>query len=192
AIDDRPQVIEKCWKAEGVKVLAAEWHGEAQPTAQAPANAPVLILLVGPSCAGKSTYILANFDPHVFYVLSSDVLRQTITGDFKDQTRNDEVFARLHTITKELLWSGNNVVVDATNIRDADRKKFLELAPPNAHIEYHVFNRPMEQKYKDAGWRAELPFDLIAKHENTFNSNLKNILKGDNDPRVTVCDLRSK
>lgn len=47
-----------------------------------------------------------------------------------------------------------------------------------------------------ARWRAELkgvdgePFDLLAKHDQMFRSNLRNILAGDGLPNVSVLDLR--
>lgn len=192
AIDDRPQVIEKCWRAEGIKTLAADWHGDTETILKPPARVPHLHLMVGPSGAGKSTLIEDRSWNLSFTVLSSDEFRHGICGDFKDQSRNEEVFARLHETAKALLWSGHSVVIDATNIRDADRKKFLDLAPPNAVIHYHIINRSMEAKRRDGGWRNELGFDLLEKHEQTFRSNLKAILSGDGDPRVKVYDLREQ
>ena len=66
------------------------------------------------------------------------------------------------------------------------------LAPEGGRIRYIVIDRPMEEKRRDAGWRAELPIDLLAKHDQTFRSQLSDILAGDNLPNVTVIDLRSK
>ena len=71
------------------------------------------------------------------------------------------------------------MVFDATNIRNKDRISVVNCAPPTTQIEYHVINRTMEEKYRDGGWRNDLGFDLIAKHEQTFRSNLKDILSGD-------------
>ena len=48
----------------------------------------------------------------------------------------------------------------------------------------------MEEKRRDGGWRNSLPIDLLAKHEATFASQLKDILAGDNRPNVEVVDLR--
>lgn len=61
---------------------------------------------------------------------------------------------------------------------------------PNGPVRYMVINRPMEEKRRDAEWRAKLPFDLLEKHEQTFRSQLADILAGDNLPNVTVVDLR--
>jgi hypothetical protein len=48
----------------------------------------------------------------------------------------------------------------------------------------------MEEKVRDSGWRATLPFNLLEKHQQTFNSQIKDILAGDKQPNVEVIDLR--
>lgn len=53
-----------------------------------------------------------------------------------------------------------------------------------------TLDRPMEEKRRDAGWRAELSFDLLAKHDQTFRSQIGDILAGDGLPNITVVDLR--
>lgn len=184
AIDDRPSIVQM-WREEGLICLANEWHGTKEAI---PSRAPKLTLMVGPSGAGKSRYLEGRYQDRM--IVSSDAIRQDLCGDWRDQSKNDEVFAALHAIVKARLWAGLDAVVDATNIRNRDRRAITDLAPPNAQIEYVVLNRPMEEKRRDGGWRNELPFDLLQKHENTFNSNLKAILAGDNLPNVTVRDLR--
>ena len=188
AIDDRPSIV-SLWRDEGLVCLANEWHGEA---AKVPSRAPLLTLMVGPSGAGKSTWIKMAYGEYPTSVVSSDCIRQEICNDWRDQTKNDEVFAAVHSLVKARLWVGLDVVVDATNLRNRDRRAITDLAPPNAKIKYIVINRPMEEKRRDGGWRNGLGFDLLAKHEQTFNSNLKEILAGDHLPNVTVKDLRAR
>ena len=66
-----------------------------------------LILLVGPSAAGKSTfaekYIREN--PDTLY-LSSDQLRKDLTGDENNQTVNGQVFGIIKSRTDENLKNG--------------------------------------------------------------------------------------
>jgi predicted kinase len=149
--------------------------------------------MVGPSGAGKTTWL--SRDPRASelgiraeQVVSSDNLRAELCGDFRSQERNAEVFAALHAIVKARVSHGLATVVDATNLRNKDRVAIAELT--SGRVRYLVLDRPMEEKRRDAGWRAELPFDLLAKHAQTFASNLKDILAGDGLPNVEVVDLR--
>jgi hypothetical protein len=65
-------------------------------------------------------------------------------------------------------------------------------------VHYVVIDRPMEDKRRNAGWRAEIvgkdgaPFDLISKHDQMFRSQLKDILAGDGLPNVVVVDMREE
>jgi hypothetical protein len=186
-IDDRPSVVQM-WKDEGLQVLevdSGEWEA-------GPKVAPgTLYLLVGPSGAGKSYLAASRFSPDM--IVSSDQVRVQFCGDFRDQSRNAEVFAAVHAVAKARIESGLDAVIDATNLRNRDRKAILDKMPDGAGVCYLVIDRSMADKWRDAGWRADVKIKgvpLIEKHDQTFRSNLKDILAGDGDPRVTVEDLR--
>ena len=55
-------------------------------------------------------------------------------------------------------------------------------------VVYHVFDRPLDIKL--AQRRENFPEAVIHKHHQTFQSQLKDILAGDNLPNVTVEDHR--
>ncbi len=195
AIDDRPSIV-AMWRENGITCLQCrDWD-------ERPSIAPgELTLMVGPSGAGKSTWLgtlrAATYGIHPAHIVSSDQIRADLCGDFRSQERNDEVFASLHAIVKTRVTHGLPAVVDATNLRRKDRMAVAALAPPTGAVRYIVIDRPMEEKYRDAGWRSALtgadgqPFDLIAKHAQTFGSQIKDILAGDGLPNVTVIDMRS-
>lgn len=190
AIDDRDQVVQML-KEEGVTVLVVNGRGEWEEPAYKPGK---LTLLVGPSGAGK-TYYVCQDSTLVRQTVSSDMLRAELCGDFKDQSKNSQVFAALHAIIRARIQSGLNTCVDATNIRRKDRMAILALMPPTTEIEYVVIDRPLEQKKKDAAWRAEVEIkgqSLIERHAEVFVQNIPWILRGDNDPRVKVTDMRMK
>ena len=186
-IDDRPSVV-AMWRERGLTCLQCrDWE-------EAPPREPgILTLMVGPSGAGKSHWLASSdateYGIHPSHVISSDQFRADLCGDFRDQTKNDDVFAAVHAVAKARLAHGLPVVIDATNLRRKDRMAAAALAK-GGKVRYVVIDRPTEDKRRTAGWRTELSFDLIAKHEQTFGSQLKDILRGDGQSNVEVIDLR--
>ncbi len=87
---------------------------------------PSLVLLVGPSGAGKSTFAQAHFRPTE--VVSSDALRAMVADDPADQDASAEAFRVLAMIVEGRLWRRLMTVVDATNLRAADRTRYRRLA----------------------------------------------------------------
>lgn len=191
-IDDRQQVVDM-WKEQGLPVFQ---YGGTQPCGpKVPvAGKDLLHIMVGPTGAGKSTYLMNKYWNDILalnYVLvSSDSIRQELCGDFRDQSKNDLVFDLLHERVALRMKYGLFTVVDATNLYRKDRLAVANLCPRDAKVTYIVIDRPLEEKLKTAGWRAEVP-GLIEKHDQRFKSQLKDILAGDNLPNVTVLDKRS-
>jgi len=152
-------------------------------------------MLIGPSGAGKSTYLKRMQIP-ADHIISSDRFRLELCGDFKDQSKNTQVFDAVHALARTRLEHGLDVWIDATNIKARDRRKLRDLAPNDAVITYTVIDRPLDQKMRDGDWRNAVIFDngktLVEKHHETFQQNLKAILNGDGDKRVSVWDLRDQ
>ena len=186
-VDDRPSVV-AMWRERGLTCLQCRDWEEA-----APCEPGLLTLMVGTSGAGKSYWLQGqsaiDLGIHPSHVVSSDQFRADLCGDFRDQTRNDDVFAAVHAVAKARLAHGLPTVIDATNLRRKDRMAAAALAK-GGRVRYILIDRPTPEKWRDAGWRAYLPFDLIAKHEQTLNSQIKDILAGDKLPNVEVIDLR--
>ena len=191
-VDDRPSVCDM-WRKAGLTVLqhdSGEWDNvRTWATGE-------LHLMVGPSCAGKSTYI--NTLPtlvvkHPGVVISSDALRFEIKGSLRKQDANTQVFAAIRGIVKARSDAGLTTVVDATNIHARDRRALRDCVASDTKIFYHVIDRPLKDKHRDAGWRDDVLIKgvkLIDKHHQSFKSGLKYILRGDDDPRVTILDRR--
>jgi protein phosphatase len=89
-------------------------------------SVPSIVILVGVSGAGKSTFANRYFKPTE--VLSSDRCRALVADDENDQSATGPAFALLRTLTRMRLRRGRLCVIDATNIKPKDRKKFVKLA----------------------------------------------------------------
>ncbi|MCP4426019.1 MAG: polynucleotide kinase-phosphatase, partial [Chloroflexi bacterium] len=85
-----------------------------------------LVVLIGPSGSGKSTFAQTHFLPTE--VVSSDFCRGLVSDDENDQSATKDAFDLLHTIAGKRLQNGRLTVVDATNVKAADRKPLVELA----------------------------------------------------------------
>lgn len=189
--DDRQRVVDM-WRAEGIPCFQVTENWEAEERIFAPTASPLLRLMIGPSGSGKSQWCHLNVPEDQY--LSSDDLRAVYCGDFKDQSRNDDVFYALHTLARARLSCGLPVTIDATNLRRKDRMACVELAPRGSAIEYVVIDRPLPDKIRDGGWRNEVQsrgVPLIEAHDARFKSVIRDVLAGDGLPNVTVIDLRS-
>lgn len=85
-----------------------------------------LVLLVGPSSSGKSTFARRHFRPSE--ILSSDAFRQLVADDENDQRATRDAFQALHLVASARLRRGRLTVVDATNLLRSARAPLLRLA----------------------------------------------------------------
>lgn len=85
-----------------------------------------LVLMVGASGAGKSTFAGRHFLPTE--ALSSDVFRGLVADDPTDQGATADAFDALHHLVAIRLRRGRLTVVDATNTQRAARASLIELA----------------------------------------------------------------
>lgn len=85
-----------------------------------------LVVLIGASGAGKSTFARRHFKPTE--VLSSDFCRGLVADDESDQSATRDAFDILHTIAVRRLARRRLTVIDATNVQAEARKPLLDLA----------------------------------------------------------------
>lgn len=87
---------------------------------------PVLVALVGPAAAGKSTYARTVYGEGL--TVSLDGLRGLVCGDPADQSATPAAVEVLHRVVGERLRRGQLVVVDAANLALAARLSLLHIA----------------------------------------------------------------
>jgi protein phosphatase len=85
-----------------------------------------LVVLVGVSGSGKSTFARSHFAPTE--VLSSDFCRGLVADDENDQSASKDAFDVLHFIAGKRLAAGRLTVIDATNVQPDARKQLVALA----------------------------------------------------------------
>ncbi len=90
-----------------------------------------LVVLVGVSGSGKSTFAARHFRPT--QVLSSDAFRGMVADDPDDQSATTAAFDALHHVAGLRLAAGRITVVDATNVQRTAREPLVALAR-----EHHV------------------------------------------------------
>jgi predicted kinase len=101
---------------------------------------PRVVLLIGLPGSGKSTY--AEHLP----VLSSDAMRILLADDVNNQTIHGRVFETLRFLLRQRLAIRRPLTyIDATHIRQDERKPYFEIAREcDCDVEAVFFNIPLE------------------------------------------------
>jgi len=82
-----------------------------------------VILTVGPSGAGKSTFCSALADTPS-EIVSSDYLREVLSGDASNQMVNDKVFQMMYDIVSQRSKFHQRSILDATFLQRSSRKAY--------------------------------------------------------------------
>ncbi|MFB9268817.1 polynucleotide kinase-phosphatase [Bradyrhizobium erythrophlei] len=85
-----------------------------------------LVILIGATGCGKSTFAAKHFLPTE--VISSDYCRGLVCDDQTDQGVTADAFDLVREIAGKRLKNRKLTVIDATNVRAAERKGWIELA----------------------------------------------------------------
>ncbi|MBD2253579.1 polynucleotide kinase-phosphatase [Nostoc parmelioides] len=137
-----------------------------------------LVVLIGASGAGKSTFARQHFQP--FEVISSDFCRGLVSNDENSQSASRDAFDVLHYITTKRLVAGKLTVIDATNVQPEDRKTLLQMAK-----QYHcfavaiVFDLPEELCHERNQQRSDRQFGshVVRRHTQMLRRSLRGLEK---------------
>ncbi|MFJ2773925.1 polynucleotide kinase-phosphatase [Streptomyces sp. NPDC087300] len=136
-----------------------------------------LVVLVGATGSGKSTFARRHFKPTE--VISSDFCRGLVADDENDQGASRDAFDVLHYIAGKRLAAGRRTVVDATSVQSDSRKQLIELA--RAHdvlpiaIVLDVPEDVCAERNAARADRAGLPRRVIQRHQRELRRSLRNL-----------------
>ncbi|MDI9830601.1 polynucleotide kinase-phosphatase [Streptomyces sp. KAU_LT] len=136
-----------------------------------------LVVLVGASGSGKSTFARRHFKPTE--VISSDFCRGLVADDENDQSASRDAFDVLHYIAGKRLAAGRRTVVDATNVQQDARRQLIELAKrydvlPIA-IVLDVPEDVCAERNAARTDRADMPRRVIQRHIRELRRSLRHL-----------------
>lgn len=134
-----------------------------------------LVVLIGTSGSGKSTFARRHFRPTE--VISSDYCRGLVADDENDQSATGPAFEVLQYIAGKRLAAGRLTVVDATSLRPEDRKPLVALARQHHMLPVAlVFDLPESLCRERNRSRADRDFgDHVIRNQ---HQNLRRSLRG--------------
>ncbi|MFE0534563.1 polynucleotide kinase-phosphatase [Streptomyces nigra] len=136
-----------------------------------------LVVLVGASGSGKSTFARRHFKPTE--VISSDFCRGLVADDENDQSASRDAFDVLHYIAGKRLAAGRRTVVDATSVQQDARRQLVELAKrydvlPIA-IVLDVPEEVCAERNAARTDRADMPRRVIQRHIRELRRSLRHL-----------------
>ncbi|MGW0913775.1 polynucleotide kinase-phosphatase [Streptomyces sp. NPDC002784] len=136
-----------------------------------------LVVLVGASGSGKSTFARRHFKPTE--VISSDFCRGLVADDENDQSVSKDAFDVLHYIAGKRLAAGRRTVVDATSVQQDSRRQLIELARrydvlPTA-IVLDVPEEVCAERNAARTDRADMPRRVIQRHIRELRRSIRQL-----------------
>ena len=146
-----------------------------------------LILPIGISGSGKS-YIY-NKDYKDCVQVSPDLIREELTGDISNQTKNKEVFKLAFERVDEYLNKGQDVFFDATNVNKEQRKNFTDkYIGTDVEVIYVVLPADIDLSWnrirkdiREGKNRSNVPYFALVKQKENYDKSLE---LGFNDENV--------
>ncbi len=136
-----------------------------------------LVVLVGASGSGKSTFARRHFKPTE--VISSDFCRGLVSDDENDQSATRDAFDVLHYIAGKRLAAGRRTVVDATSVQQDARRQLIELAKKYDVLPIAiVLDMPEEvcaERNAARTDRADMPRRVIQRHIRELRRSLRGL-----------------
>ncbi|MFD7431930.1 polynucleotide kinase-phosphatase [Streptomyces sp. NPDC059818] len=136
-----------------------------------------LVVLIGASGSGKSTFARRHFEPTE--IISSDFCRGLVADDENDQSASRDAFDVLHYIAGKRLAAGRLTVVDATNVQPESRRQLVKLAREHDVLPIAiVLDLPEEvclARNAARPDRADMPRHVVQRHRRELRRSLRGL-----------------
>ncbi|MER7742836.1 polynucleotide kinase-phosphatase [Streptomyces sp. NPDC096538] len=136
-----------------------------------------LVVLIGASGSGKSTFARRHFKPTE--VLSSDFCRGLVADDENDQSASRDAFDVLHHIAGKRLAAGRRTVVDATSVQQDARRQLIDLAKQYDVLPIAIVLDVPEEVCAERNAartdRADMPRRVIRRHTRELRRGLRHL-----------------
>ncbi|MFB7217406.1 polynucleotide kinase-phosphatase [Streptomyces sp. NPDC056227] len=136
-----------------------------------------LVVLIGASGSGKSTFARKHFKPTE--IISSDFCRGLVADDENDQSASGDAFDILHYIAGKRLAAGRLTVVDATNVQAESRRQLVQLARTHDVLPIAiVLDLPEEvcqARNATRPDRADMPRHVVQRHRRELRRSLRGL-----------------
>lgn len=145
-----------------------------------------MVILVGVSGSGKSTYTAELMKDPSFLKINRDSIRQSIVGDLRYYyTRKDldRVEKIVDGIVKLMLEAyavlGKNIIIDNTNLKLGYLNNFVYFATNNGYdVQFKFFDTTLEQAQERVRLRDGIEnVDYIAKQIEQYNQIKQHAIK---------------
>ncbi|MFJ7291455.1 polynucleotide kinase-phosphatase [Streptomyces collinus] len=136
-----------------------------------------LVVLVGATGSGKSTFARRHFKPTE--VISSDFCRGLVSDDENDQGATKDAFDVLHYIAGKRLAAGRRTVVDATSVQSDARRQLIDLAKSYDVLPIAIVLDVPEEVCAERNAartdRADMPRRVIHRHARELRRSLRHL-----------------
>ncbi|MEU2565291.1 polynucleotide kinase-phosphatase [Streptomyces althioticus] len=136
-----------------------------------------LVVLIGASGSGKSTFARRHFKPTE--VISSDFCRGLVADDENDQSASRDAFDVLHYIAGKRLAAGRRTVVDATSVQQDARRQLIDLARQHDVLPIAIVLDVPEEVCAERNAartdRADMPRRVIRRHTRELRRGLRHL-----------------
>ena len=119
--------------------------------------------MIGISGSGKSTYANGLKTSLNAQLVETDAIRQELTGNAEDQSKNAEVFNIAKKRVNDYLSQGKNTIIDATSLTVRDRRDWIKIGKENnAEVRAYFIDTPIDTcKIQNKKRRRKVPEEVI-------------------------------